>query len=276
MEDFWNQSVGSLAEKLVSAATSLVGKLLLALVVLIVGRLLIKLVMKILRKGKLSSKADPTVARFLQNFIRISLNILLAVTVIAILGVPMSSVVALIASAGLAIGLALQGALSNFAGGIMILVFRPFGLDDFIEADGFSGTVKDIGIFYTEILTGDNKRITIPNGTVMNNAVVNYSKCDNRRVDMTFSVAYGTDVEKVKKILLEIAGKHEKALKDPAPFARLTKQNQSSLDFTLRVWTAKSDYWQVNFDILESVNARFQEEGIEVPFNQLDVHVKQK
>jgi len=200
----------------------------------------------------------------------------LIVTIIAILGVPTASVVAVIASAGVAVGLALQGSLSNLAGGIMILIFRPFKLDDFIDAGGFSGTVTDIGIFYTTLKTGDNKSVTIPNGSLMNDKVVNYSVHDTRRVDFTFSVAYGTDVEKVKTILLEEAGKHEKALKDPAPFCRMAKQNASSLDFVLRVWVNSGDYWAVNFDILEAVNNRFKAEGIEIPFNQLDVNVKNK
>ena len=243
---------------------------------LIIGSLLIKFVMKLLNKRKLGKHEDPTVRRFLLNFIKISLNVLLVVTVIAIMGVPMASVVAVIASAGVAVGLALQGSLSNLAGGIMILIFRPFKLGDFIDAGGMSGSVMDIGIFYTTLKTGDNKSITIPNGSLMNDKVINYSVHDTRRVDFTFSVAYGTDVDKVRAILLEEAEKHEKALKDPAPFCRLSKQNANSLDFVLRIWVNSSDYWTVNFDVLEAVNNRFKEEGIEIPFTQMDVHVKNK
>ena len=252
------------------------GKLIIALLVLIIGSLLIKFVMKLLNKRKLGKHEDPTVRRFLLNFIKIALNILLVVTVIAIMGVPMASVVAVIASAGVAVGLALQGSLSNLAGGIMILIFRPFKLGDFIDAGGMSGSVMDIGIFYTTLKTGDNRSITIPNGSLMNDKVINYSVHDTRRVDFTFSVAYGTDVDKVRAILLEEAEKHEKALKDPAPFCRLSKQNANSLDFVLRIWVNSSDYWTVNFDVLEAVNNRFKEEGIEIPFTQMDVHVKNK
>ena len=250
------------------------GKLLAAALVFIIGMIVIKLVVKALRKKNLSKHADPTVHRFLLNFISIALHALLVVTIIAILGVPMASVVAVIASAGVAVGLALQGSLSNLAGGIMILIFRPFKLGDFIEAKGNSGVVEDIGIFYTTLTTGDKKSVTIPNGAMMNSEVINYSVHEKRRVDFTFSVAYGTDVEKVKKALLEEAEKHELALKDPAPFCRLAKQNESSLDFVLRVWVNSADYWTVNFDLLEAVNARFKEEGIEIPYKTMDVNIR--
>ncbi len=248
-------------------------KLLYALVVFFVGRVVIKWIAKLMKKSKFAQKHDATVVRFLQNFVNISLHVVLVVSIIGILGVPLASVVTVIASAGVAIGLALQGALSNVAGGIMILLFRPFRLGDYVETAGQSGTVNDIGIFYTVLTTPDNKVVTVPNGSVMGSSVVNYSMKDTRRVDFVFNVAYGTDVEKVKAILLDIAGKHELVLKDPAPFCRLSKQNESSIDFTVRVWAASKDYWQVNFDILETVTARFAEEGIEIPFNQLDVHV---
>jgi small conductance mechanosensitive channel len=268
MEQLWN--------RFIDWCVSFGGKLLAAVLVFVIGMIVIKIVVKTLRKKQPTKHSDPTVHRFLINFISIALHALLVVTVIAILGVPMASVIAVIASAGVAIGLALQGSLSNFAGGIMILLFHPFRVGHFIEAAGFSGTVRDIDIFYTTINTPDNKAVTVPNGTIMASSVINYSINDTRRVDLVFSVAYGTDTQKVIDILLEEAGKHELSLKDPAPFCRLTKQNASSLDFTLRVWTEKDNYWQVNFDLLERINARFVEEGIEIPFNQLDVHVKQK
>lgn len=262
--------------KLVDMCISVGGKLLAAILVLVVGSILIKCLVKAIRKSKMSKRADPTVHNFLISLIRIGLYVLLIVTLIAIMGVPMASIVAVIASAGVAVGLALQGSLSNLAGGIMLLIFRPFKLGDFIDASGFSGTVMDIGIFYTTLKTGDNKAITIPNGSLMNDSVINYSVHETRRVDLTFGVAYGTDVEKVKSILLEEATKHDKALKDPAPFCRLSKQNESSLDFVLRVWVNSGDYWQVNFDLLERINARFEAEGIEIPFNQVDVNIKNK
>ncbi len=268
MEDFLNN--------LLAKATDLGLKLLAAVLVLVIGRVLIKWVVKILGKTQFAKRTDATVVRVMMNFITSALYVLLIVTIVSILGVPMASLVAVIASAGVAIGLALQGALSNLAGGIMIMILRPFHIGDWVDIDGDAGTVKDVGIFYTTLNTGDNKVITIPNGTVMNSTIINTSVNDTRRVDLVFGVAYGSNVEKVKAILLEEAGKHELALKDPAPFARLTKQNDSSLDFTLRVWTKKDDYWTLNFDLLERINARFEQEGIEIPYNTIDVNVVEK
>ncbi len=257
-------------------ATDFGMKLLVSLVILVIGRALIKWVTKLLTKSKFSEKNDKTVTTVLSHFISAGLYVLLAVIIIGILGVPTASVITVIASAGVAIGLALQGALSNIAGGIMILILRPFRVGDFVEITGHSGTVSDVGIFYTTLTTGDNKVVTVPNGTVMSNEIVNYSVKDTRRVDLVFNVAYGTDADRVKAILLEEAANHPLTLSDPAPFARLTKQSESSLDFTLRVWVNSADYWTVNFDLLERLNHRFEKEGIEIPFNQLDVHVVNK
>ena len=260
--------------KLGELCVSFGGKLVAAILVLVIGVIAIKAVIKMLRKKKLGKHEDPTIHRFVLNLVKTALYVLLFVTVISILGVPMASMVAVIASAGLAVGLALQGSLSNLAGGIMILIFRPFKLNDYIDASGFSGTVVDIGIFYTTLLTPDNKAITIPNGTLMNDNVINYSAHKTRRLELVFDTAYGTDVEKVKAILLEEAGKHECALKDPAPFARLAEQGDHGLIFKLRVWVNSADYWTLNFDLLEAITARLEAEGIEIPYNQLDVHVK--
>lgn len=248
-------------------------KLLASLLVLLIGRALIRWTVKLIKKSRFAQKTDETVMRVLINFINAGLYVLLVVSIIAILGVPMASVIAVIASAGVAIGLALQGALSNLAGGIMIMILRPFHIGNYVEIAGNSGTVRDVGIFYTVLTTGDNKVITIPNGSVMSSEIINYSEKETRRVDFTFGVAYGTDVERVKAILLEEAEKHELVLKDPAPFARLSMQNDSSLDFVLRVWTKNENYWTVNFDLLEAINKRFDDEKIEIPFNQLDVRI---
>jgi len=258
---------------LLDDAANLGKRLLVAILVFIVGKILIKWVLKLLTKSKFAAKNDKTVVTVLSHFISAGLYIVLCITIVGILGVNTASVITVLASAGVAIGLALQGALSNIAGGIMILILRPFRVGDFVEIAGNSGTVADVGIFYTVITTGDNKVITIPNGSVMGDNIVNYSTKDTRRVDIVFNVAYGTDVEKVKSILLDEAAKHELTLKDPEPFARLTNHAESSIDFTLRVWTENKDFWQVKFDLLENINKRFAAEGIEIPFNQLDVHV---
>ena len=266
--------MGNIWNKILNFCLTFGGRLLLAVLVLVVGSVLIKIIIKLMKKRKNTKYDDPTVHQFLMNFIKIALYVLLIVTIIAILGVPMASVVAVIASAGVAIGLALQGSLSNFAGGIMLLIFRPFKLDDFIEASGYSGTVVDIGIFYTTLRTTDNKAVTLPNGALMNDNVINYTVHDTRRLDLTFSAAYGSDVEHIKTLLLEEAQNHELVLKEPAPFCRMAKQGDSSLDFVLRVWVKRDDYWTVNFDLLESITARMEAEGIHVPYNQLDVNLK--
>lgn len=250
-------------------------KLLISAILFVVCRFIIRAVVKSLRTGKASKKMEPTVAQFLANFANIVLYIILTVTIISIMGVPMASVVAAIASAGVAIGLALQGALSNFAGGIMILLFHPFRVGDFIEVNGFSGTVDDIDIFYTFLKTLDNKAITIPNGSIMSNSVINYSVNGTRRVDLDIGVAYGSDIDRVKEVLLEEAAAHELVFSDPEPFCRLSAQGDSALTFTVRVWTNAADYWQVNFDLLEAIHKRLEAEKIEIPFPQVDVHVKQ-
>ena len=249
-------------------------KLLASVVVLIVGRLFIKWVVKLMTKSRFAERNDKTVVTVLSHFVTAALYVLLLVIIIGILGVPTASVITVIASAGVAIGLALQGALGNIAGGIMILILRPFRVGDYVDVAGKSGTVTDVGIFYTTLTTPDNKVVIIPNGTVMGDTITNVSIKDTRRVDFAFSVAYGTDVERVKSILLEEATNHALTLEDPAPFCRLSVQNESSLDFTLRVWVKSGDYWTVNFDLMEAVTKRFEKEGIEIPFNQLDVNLK--
>ncbi len=268
------EQIKSFFDSLIAMATQLSGKIIASLIIFIVGSVIIKIVMRSLRKSRLMKKADATVARFTLNFISIALKIVMIVSIVAVLGVPMASVVTVIATAGAAIGLALQGSLSNLAGGIMILIFKPFRIGNYIEASGHAGTVADIGIFYTVLTTPDNKEITIPNGTIMSDSVVNYSVHDTRRLDLTFGVAYGTDVERVKEILLDEAAKHSLVISEPAPFARLASQSDSSIDFALRVWVKSGDYWTVNFDLLESIHARFDAEKIEIPYNTLDVNIR--
>ena len=265
----WEQFINKMSDFAISIGM----KLLWALAVFIVGKFLIKFILKLLRRSRFMRKAELSVSRFLLTFTKIVLEIVLILTIVAILGVPMTSMVAVIASAAAAIGLALQGALSNFAGGIMILIFHPFHLDDFIEADGFSGTVTDIGIFYTVLKTPDNKNVTIPNGTIMAQPITNYSAHPIRRLELKFPVAYGTDIEKTRAILLDEVSKHKMVLSDPEPFARLSAHEDSSLTFTVRVWVKRENYWTVNFDLMEAVHQRFAAEDIQIPFNQLDVHI---
>ena len=260
-------------DKLLSGATDLAFRLVVALAILIVGRIFIKFLMRMLKKNRGIGRLDPAVERFLLQALRLSLNVLLALSVIAILGVPMTSALALLASAGVAIGLALQGALGNLAGGIMILIFHPFHLDDFIEIDAHAGTVTDIGFFYTTLRATDNRVVTIPNGTVMAEEIVNFSAAPTRRVDMVFSVPYGADPARVREILLSIARDHPLVLSDPAVFCRLTEQGEDGLRFTLRAWVEKGNYWSVKFDLLEAAHARLSDIGLSPPYRQMDVHL---
>ena len=260
----------SLADKM----TGLGMKLLAALVVLLVGWLLVRFVIRVVDHSKWFERIDRSARSFLSSVIHVLLYAVLLLTVAGILGIPLTSFVTILASAGVAVGLALQGALSNFVGGIIILLVHPFRVGDYIETTSETGTVESISAFYTVLSTPDNKKITIPNGSLTNTAIVNYSSAENRRVDLTFSVDYATEMEKVKEILLTLAEKHPKALQDPAPVARLNQQGDSSLNFVLRVWCKSEDYWDVYFDLNEGAKKRFDDEGIQIPFPQVDVHMK--
>ncbi len=217
---------------------------------------------------------DPTVFNFLHTATAIGLYVLLTYTCASLLKLPMTGFFTALGSVGLAVGLALQGGLSNLAGSVMIAVFRPFGLGDYIEAGDNSGTVKDIGLFYTTLQTLDNRRITIPNGSLSGGTITNYSSFPTRRVDLEFSAAYASDIDRVNGILLRVAAAHPLTLDDPAPFARLLRQDSSSLVFVLRAWCKTSDYWTVRFDLSEQVKKAFDAAGIEIPFPQVDVHTR--
>lgn len=210
----------------------------------------------------------------LMYVLRIVIKVLIVVCLVGYLGIDTSGLTALIASFGVCFGLAVNGAVSNIAGGVLILITRPFRIDDFIDAEGHSGTVEDIHITHTKIRTGDNKVIYIPNGTLSSGTVVNYSVKEVRRVDLTFSIAYNDDFEKAKAIIMDICQAHELILKDPAPFVRVSEHSASSINIVTRVWTKQADFWTVHFDLLESVKTAFDKNGIEIPFEQLDVHVK--
>ena len=247
-------------------------RLLVCVVILAVGMWLVKWFMRRFVNSRLYGRLDESLGRFLVSFIRIIMYVLLFITAASVVGIPMTSFVTLLASAGVAIGLALQGALSNLAGGVMILLFKPFKIGDYIEMASGSGTVTDITVFYTMLCTPDNKQITLPNGQLTNAAIINYSANDRRRVDLVFTAAYNSDADKVVSVLLEAAGAHSLVLKDPAPFAALSAQRDRALEFVLRMWCMSGDYWTVNFDIQKSVKRAFDENGIEIPFPQLDVH----
>ena len=251
-------------------------KIVYVLVILLIGSRLIKLVIKLLKKDRLVSKLDKSVVTFLISFVNITLYILLFVIIAGVIGIPSTSIITLLGSAGLAIGLALQGGLSNIAGGLLILIFKPFKVGDFIDNHSESGTVKSITIFYTTLVTIDNKIISIPNGTISNQSLINYSKEPLRRLDIDMDVSYDNKIEKVKKTLNDVINKEERIIKDKETFVRLTKYKDSSMVYTIRVWVNNSDYWNVKFDLLENIKEAFDKEKIVIPYNQLDVHIENK
>lgn len=260
-------------DSIIGFSVDAVIKLAIVFILLPLGLKIAKIVTKKIMNSKGMEKVDKSVKSFLNNLILITLNVTVVITAALVLGIPATSFIALLGTAGVAIGLALQGAFSNFAGGIMILIFRPFKVGHYIESGTLGGTVHDISIFYTVLRTPDNKHITIPNGTLMNASVINYSAEPTRRVDLVFTVHYDSDIEKVKKILLEQASSHEFALKTPEPFARITNYAASSIDFTLRVWCASENYWDLKFDLTESIKREFDQNNIVIPYQQIDVHI---
>ena len=199
---------------------------------------------------------------------------MIIISVVGILGIPMASVITVLGAAGAAIALALQGTLGNLASGIMIVVLRPFRVGDFIEYSGNLGTVLEIGLFATTVVTIDNRHVIIPNSALTSSTIINYSSEENRRVDMVISAAHGTDIEKVKEVILNYA-RHEKLiLKDPAPFVRMTDMTERSINFTVRMWVKNADYWDARFNLSENIYNEFAKHGIQIPFNQLDIHLK--
>jgi small conductance mechanosensitive channel len=267
-----NAMLTSLIVSLQSVAWKIIG----ALTVLIVGNIIIKFIIKKIKNGKLSQKFEPTVHNFLISFIKISLYVLLVVSVVAILGVPMASIVAVIGTIGVAISLAVQGTLGNLASGLMLLVFKHFKDGDYIECEGNGGTVVDIGIFYTTLKTPDNKIIEIPNSSLTGSSIINYSKEATRRLDISIGVAYGTDIELAKKTTLDVISKHENILKEPSAFVRLTEINNTGITLTLRVWCASADYWNLKFNLLEEIYESFGKIGIKLPFTKLSVNIEEK
>lgn len=250
-----------------------VGKDLLgAIIIYIVGRFIIKQVGRLLARILEKRKLEISVQTFLRSLVSILLNLILAFAIVGRLGVETTSFAALLASAGVAIGMALSGNLSNFAGGLIILVFKPFKVGDYIEGQNANGTVREIQIFHTILTTVDNKVIYVPNGALSSNAITNYSKQETRRAEWVFGVEYGEDFEKVKAVLQRIIDADPRILKDPAPMIALGALSASSVDIKVRAWAKTADYWDVYFDMNKIVYDTFNKEGIGFPFPQLTVH----
>lgn len=249
-------------------------RLVLAAAALFAGWYLVNRFLKVISSSKKFHKAEVTVQTFLISFVSVTLKILLVVSAIGILGFPLTSVLAVLASAGLAVGLALQGALSNLAGGLMILIFKPFKAGDYISDGSHEGSVEAITIFYTKLLTVDNKIITVPNKHITENSVINYSAKDTRRVEINFKVSRNCDIEKVKNALISTAADNLLVLKEPPPFAALFSHGEGFMEFTLRAWTIRANYWQVYFGLNENIKKEFDRQNIILSNPQLDVHIK--
>lgn len=250
--------------------------LLAAIVIYFVGRFIISKVTRLVRAVMQKKQIEPSLYSFVDSFLTICLHFVLIIAIVGVLGIETSSFVALFASAGVAIGMALSGTLQNFAGGVMILLFRPFRVGDFIEAQGYSGTVNQIQIFSTILTTVDNQTIIIPNGGLATGSLKNYSKQPYRRVDIDVEVAYGSKPDVVRKVLLDICLKDSRIMTQDAmkPFIPMTSMGASAIAFQVRVWTESANYWGVKFDTTEKIYNRLAEEGIEIPFQQIDVHMR--
>ncbi len=248
-------------------------RLVFALLILIIGRIIIRSILRAVRRAGERKEVDATLKSFTSSIISTALYILLLLTIASTLGIPMTSFVALVGAAGLAVGLALQGSLSNFAGGVLILLFRPFSVGDFIEAQGFMGTVVDIKVLYTSLNTIDNKRAVIPNGSLSNGAVTNFSINPTRRVDLTFGISYDDSIDQAKEIIHRVIEANEEILKDPAPTVGVSAHADSSINFTVRVWCRREHFLSVMFAMNEQVKKIFDQEGITIPFPQRDVHI---
>ena len=266
------EKIDTLLQQLTSLGVEAGKSILLAVIVAIAGRYAVKFINKLAARMLERRNVEPTVQSFLKSFINILLIILLVITVIGTLGVNTTSLAALLASAGLAIGMALSGNLQNLAGGLILLFFKPYKVGDFIEAQGVSGTVKAIQTFHTILITTDNKELFIPNGPLSSGNIINYTKNELRRVDFTVSVEYGTEIEKVKKVTLNLLESDSRIMQEPAPFIAVKELADSSVDFTLRVWVNAVDYWNVFFDTNERIYSEFYKQEIRFPFPQLQIH----
>lgn len=262
-----------ISEELIKGLIDISKRFLVALIILIIGFKIIDFIISKIKKGKGFSKLEKTTASFLTSIISVILKSIVLITCAGELGIPMTSIITLIGSIGLALGLALQGGLSNIAGGVLIMIFKPFKIGDFIDNGTYSGTVKEINIFHTIIATYDNKMIVIPNGGLSNSTVVNYSKYPERLLDLSITVDYKSNLDEVKKLLTEIANNCPYRLENKDILIALKEHADSSLVWTFRIWVKNDDYWKARFELLEKIKNEFDKNNISIPFPQLDVHL---
>ncbi|MCC8069197.1 MAG: mechanosensitive ion channel [Ruminococcus sp.] len=271
------KQITSLLSKFQDAVLSALPTIISAILFLVLGLLCIKILLKviynILDKSKID-KIDQTASGFIKSAIRIILYIFLGIIVLSILKVPMTSIVTVIGTMGVTIGLALKDSLSNVSGGFIILLNRPFRVGDYVETAGVSGTVEQIGIFYTTIVTSDNKTAHVPNGTITNCNIVNYSQKEIRRLDLEYTISYDCNFQKAKSIIYDVIINNDKVLQDKDIIIRMGRQDASSIVIFVKVWTTHENYWDLNYDLNEDIKIKFDNAGIEIPFTQLDIHLK--
>jgi len=268
-----NLDFTEIATSLVQTLSTYGLRIIAALALFFIGRKVLKAIIKAIKSFMVKKGVDQTLISFLANLSYWALMAFLLITSVGIMGIQTSSLVAALGAAGLAVGLALQGSLSNFAAGMLIIIFRPFKVGDFIEAGGSMGTVKEISILTTVMAMLDNKKVIIPNSKIMDGTIVNFSANPTRRIDMVFGVSHSADLDKVISLLQSLIDEDERILKDPAPLVAVMSHGESSINLTVRVWVESSNVLSVNFDMQKKVKQRFDKEGIEIPFPQRDVHI---
>lgn len=260
-------------EKILDSLISFSGKLFFAIVIIVVGFKLTQFLMKRIQKGRGFNHLEKSSQTFISSIINIILKTIVLITAITALGIPMTSIVAIIGSAGLALGLALQGGLSNIAGGVMIMLFKPFKVGDYIDTHADSGTVKEINIFHTVLNTVDNKLVVLPNAQLSNSVIVNYSAMKYRMLMLDISVDYNSDIDKVKEVLYKVANDSQYTLKNKEILIALKEHSDSALVFTFRIWVDQNNYWNAKFEVLEQIKKDFDKAKISIPYPQLDVHL---
>lgn len=268
----YDVELSKLLETLIGFGLQAGKSIVMAVIIYVIGRFIIRMLNKLVAKVLVRRNVDLTIQSFVKSFVNVLLTMLLIVAVVSALGVDTTSFAALLASVGLAAGMALSGNLQNLAGGILLLLFRPFRVGDYISAQGESGTVKEIQILHTIILTVDNRDVILPNGALSSGNMTNFSREPLRRVDLSVGVEYGQDIDKVREVLQHIFSADERILKQPAPFVALGSLSSSSVDITIRLWVKSEDYWDVFFGTNETIYKTFNKEGINFPFPQLTVH----
>lgn len=270
--------ISEVLSKVLDGALDIGMRILLAIITFLVGAQIIKLVRKVIKKVLTKADAEVGVIQFLDSFLKVALYVVLGFMIAAGFGVDAASIVALLGSAGVAVGLALQGSLSNLAGGVLILILKPFKVGDYIKEDaaGNEGTVSEISMFYTKLLTGDNRTIILPNGTLANTSLTNVTQADKRRIDIAVGVSYDADIKKTKEVLMAVLNSEGRLLPDNDKMVFVSELGDSAVVMGLRAWVKKEDFWAVKWDLTENVKYALDEAGISIPFPQMDVHVKEK